>query len=226
VVDGRTLPTQPLDAIAAGRFTRIPVIEGVNHDEASIGIADAFDRKGGPLTAAAYPLVLDYVFGAKAAMVLAEYPANRYPSPDQAVTAATTDGGFSCPALRDQTNLSRGTRVYGYEFDDPQARVPAGYEGVSFPLGAYHTAEIQYVFAADPVKFSPSQWALARRIQSYWTSFARTGRPVAPALPWPRFEAEHTTERRLAPGRDRNLVGTSFAVDHHCEFWARYAAAQ
>jgi para-nitrobenzyl esterase len=225
-VDGKTLPTQPLDAIAAGRFTRIPVIEGSNRNEASIGIADAFDRKGGPLTAGAYPFVLGYLFGYKANLVQAEYPVTAYPSPDQALVAATTDGGFSCSALRDQTDLSRATRTYAYEFDDPQAPVPPGYQGLSFPLGSYHTAEIQYVFASDPANLTSSQLALARRIQEYWTTFARFGRPAAVGAPlWARFNAGHPAVHKLSPGPAGDGAVTSFAAAHHCPFWAKYAAA-
>src|SRR6185312_5058642 len=76
--------------------------------------------------------------------------------------------------LRDATNSARGNRAYLFEFDDPDAPRRPGYEDVSFPLGSYHTAEIQYVFGAAPGVFTPAQAALSRRIQRYWTTFARS----------------------------------------------------
>jgi para-nitrobenzyl esterase len=229
VVDGVVLPEQPLDAMAAGRYLRIPVVQGVNHDEATLGIAERFDRRGTPLTADIYPFALLYLFGDKAGSVLAEYPLSGYGSPGEALSAVATDGGFSCSSVRDMTNLAQRTRVYGYEFDDPDAPLRPGDDDVSFPLGSYHTAEIQYVFGtATSGTFTPAQRALSRRIMGYWTSFARYGVPLAAGGPdWRPFDARNAASpgiHRLAP---RGAPARPpFAADHHCAFWAAYAGGQ
>jgi len=222
VVDGAVLPQQPLAAMAAGRFMHVPVIQGVNHDEATIGIADRFDRKDGPLTAAIYPWALLYLFGNKAGWVQLEYPVTNYATPGAALSAVTTDGGFSCSSLRDATNSARGNRAYFFEFDDPDAPRRPGYEDVSFPLGSYHTAEIQYVFGAAPGVFTPAQAALSRRIQRYWTTFARSGVPRAEGPAWRPFDAAAPSAHRLSPAGAP--ARPAFAVDHHCAFWTAYAS--
>jgi para-nitrobenzyl esterase len=221
VVDGTVLPQQPLDAMAAGRVMRIPVVEGVNHDEATIGIADRFDHKDGPLTPAIYPWALLYLFGDKAGWVQLEYPLSNYATPGAALSAVTTDGGFSCSAQRDATNLARRNRTYLFEFDDPDAPRRPGDEDVSFPLGSYHTAEIQYVFGAAPGRFTPAQLALSRRIQGSWTTFARSGVPRDGGPAWQPFDAAAPTAHRLSPAGAP--ARPAFPVDHHCAFWAAYA---
>jgi para-nitrobenzyl esterase len=221
VVDGTVLPQQPLDAMAAGRVMRVPVIEGVNHDEATIGIADRFDHKDGPLTAAIYPWALLYLFGDKAGWVQLEYPLSNYATPGAALSAVTTDGGFSCSAQRDATNLARRNRTYLFEFDDPDAPRRPGDEDVSFPLGSYHTAEIQYVFGAAPGRFTPAQLALSHRIQRSWTTFARSGVPRDDAPAWQPFDPAAPSAHRLSPAGAP--VRPAFPVDHHCAFWAAYA---
>jgi para-nitrobenzyl esterase len=222
VVDGAVLPQQPLDAMAAGRVMRVPVIQGVNHDEATIGIADRFDRKDGPLTAAIYPWALLYLFGNKAGWVQLEYPLANYTAPGAALSAVTTDGGFSCSSMRDAANLARRNRTYFFEFDDPDAPRRPGDEDVSFPLGSYHTAEIQYVFGAAPGTFTPAQLALSRRIQRYWTTFARFGVPLASGPAWRPFDPAAPSAFRLSPAGAP--ARPAFAVDHHCAFWTAYAS--
>lgn len=222
VVDGAVLPEQPLDAMTAGRFMRIPVIQGVNHDEATIGIADRFDRKDGPLTAEIYPWALLYLFGDRAGWVQLEYPLTGYGTPGAALSAVTTDGGFSCSSMRDATNLSKRSRTYFFEFDDPDAPRRPGYEDVSFPLGSYHTAEIQYVFGAPPGTFTPAQLELSRRIQRYWTTFARFGAPLASGPAWRPFDAAAPSAFRLSPAGAPERP--AFPVDHHCAFWTAYAS--
>ncbi len=69
-------------------------------------------------------------------------------------------------------------------------------------LGAYHAAEIIYVFdnldlpwgnsASRQVNWDDTDYGVASAISSYWTNFAKTGNPNGDGLPdWPRFETEN-----------------------------------
>jgi len=66
-------------------------------------------------------------------------------------------------------------------------------------LGAPHTLEIPYVFdnldvptAAIVTGTGADRYALAQRMSSAWTNFARTGNPNAAGLPtWPSYSPQH-----------------------------------
>src|SRR5205823_13004643 len=123
--------------------------------------------------------------------VLARYPLANYPSPDLAYASALTDSLFSCPAVR-ADGLTAGSGSYGYEFSDPNPPNDFGLT-FSFPFGAAHSTELQYVFdrvpALDTVPpFTAAQQALSNQIIGYWTRFAATGNPNGWGAPyWPRF---------------------------------------
>src|SRR4029079_5634275 len=83
-----------------------------------------------------------------------------------------------------------GVPSYLYFFDH-------GYPAAdSRNLHAFHAAELPYVFGTPDrvparwreVPAAPVESALARAMQDYWASFARTGTPVAANQPaWPAF---------------------------------------
>jgi para-nitrobenzyl esterase len=58
--------------------------------------------------------------------------------------------------------------------------------------GAWHTSELAFCFdntarCAQGTGNGPEAQALARRMATAWASFARTGDPSQPGLPWPAF---------------------------------------
>ncbi len=227
VVGGRTLPSQPATAFATGRYDHVPLLQGTNHDEGRFFVALGFDALGAPMTAAQYPAVVAAEFGASAAgQILAEYPLSGYPSPDLAFASVLTDGVFSCPALL-ADNLVSGSGVYGYEFSDPNAPNDFGIS-FSFPLGAAHSTELQYVFQRIPVTdvappFTPAQLALSDQIIGYWTRFAATGNPNGPGAPsWPAFTPPGQQLQELTPAGTAPPQ-SAFATDHQCAFWAHTA---
>jgi len=62
------------------------------------------------------------------------------------------------------------------------------------------------------------QQQLSQQMVAYWSSFVRTGKPVAAGLPeWPSYR-ESKQALRLRPG----VVGMfDAAVAHQCPFWER-----
>jgi para-nitrobenzyl esterase len=224
-VDGAVLPQSIGTALASGDFSRVPVLNGTNHDEWRLFIA-IFRALTGPVTAANYQSMIastTSVSPAEAAIVATHYPLSSFPSPDEALGAVGTDAIFACPALTIDQELSRFAPTFAYEFNDEHApeRFLAPISGFSY--GAAHASEIQYLFALNvtpyPGFLTTGQQQLAASMQRYWTTFARLGVTSSPGQPaWPRFQGG--TERMISLIPPTPRVETGFAAEHQCAFWA------
>ena len=175
-LDGFVLPLTVRAAFTAGQFNRVPVIEGSNHDEWRLFVAQTEAVTGMPLTAAGYIPAIAATLGVPigfAAVVAAEYPLAAYQSPSVALGAVGTDVVFSCNARISARALSQFVPTYQYEFNDPT--VPMLYfANVSFPTGAYHASELGYIFdiTQTPVPnpgLTPAQKDLSDAMVGYWT---------------------------------------------------------
>jgi para-nitrobenzyl esterase len=228
VVDGSVL-TQPIGtALANGQFARVPVINGITHDEellfvAGLGITVSqgtnIPLAGDPTDPANYQANIAQALGvsaARAAAIANEYPLSAYPNPVVAFSLLVSDASFACPALQvDRQTAARGVPAYAYQFNDDNA--PVSFLGRSLGL-ATHGAELPYLFDLPntPVMLTPEQQALAASMRTDWARFAGTGNPSSRALPWPSFNG--TRVLSLIPLQSQ--VTTNFATAHHCAFWA------
>jgi len=215
---GALLPEPVLDAIEARRWNEVPILLGSTRDEAQLGVI-SFPATAPPLAPASYELFAGIVFGDDAPRVLAGYPAEDYADPALALSAAVTDAGFACPTDVLRRFLARRTRLWGFEFADGAA--PPG-ELNGAPAGAYHTADVQYLFAYTPFQgaLSPEQEALAAEMRAYWAAFARSGDPRALGAPkWPRFKGSTRRVLSLDPAGSR--ANSRFAKLHHCKLWKK-----
>jgi para-nitrobenzyl esterase len=116
--------------------------------------------------------------------------------------------------------LSQSVPTFAYEFNDENASelfLPP----VSFPYGAAHASELQYLFklrAAFPTALDADQQALSQAMIGYWTKFASSGDPNSPGAPsWPQYSVLADQFQSLAPSTP--TTETSFAADHQCGFW-------
>ncbi|MEU4495586.1 carboxylesterase family protein [Streptomyces sp. NPDC023998] len=212
------LPIPPREAWAAGRVNAVPTLSGSTHDEYRYFTALYVDLLGGgPLTPQTYAALIRLQHPARADAVLDTYRASAYPSPNLAYSAVATDQRFACPARADSRLYSGRTRVYAYEFSDPQAPpfIPAPHT----PQGAFHAAELAYLFPTDALPpLTAAQRQLSATMAGYWARFAATGDPNGPGAPvWPRYTPDHDRIQVLAP--DRPAPTTGFAADHRCAFW-------
>jgi para-nitrobenzyl esterase len=223
VIDNKFLTQSVGAAFASGQFNRVPVMEGANHDEWRLFVGVS-ELTSGPLIAAAYPAAIQATLGVPDAVVplfMAQYPLASFASPALALGALGSDGIFDCNARFAAQQLSRFVPTFAYEFNDanaPQRFLPP----VSFPYGAAHGSEIQYLFdlpvAVPSPELDASQQQLSRAMIDYWTTFARTGQPSSFHTPlWARFQAASDTMQSLVPPAPRPETG--FAVDHRCAFW-------
>lgn len=229
-IDGGFLPLSLNTALATGQFNHVPVIQGGNHDEWRLFVALDFDLTVGPIgnNETDYEAALATLVGPLAPYVAAEYPLADYPSADLAFGAAGTDVVFACPALSADLSMSQYVPLSTYEFNDenaPEDFLPP----VSFPYGAAHASELQYLFALPVTVPHPplnaQQLQLSSIMQHYWTNFAKSGNPNGSGIPfWQRFSAADGNFQSLIP--PSLMEETNFAAAHNCAFWAALLSAE
>ena len=221
-IDGALLTQTPGAAFASGNFNRVPVMTGTNHDEYRFFVARDFILKTGLVTSMGYATALDIVFGPPLEpSVDAEYPPDVIPPPDGPslqLAAAGTDGIFACTARRAMMGLAQYVTTYAYEFNDENA--PSPFPKLNFPLGAYHSADVLYLFNRNgvPAPLTSDQQQLSQAMISYWTRFAKTGDPNSAGQPsWAPYNPATDLRQSFVPPEP--TVESGFATDHNCAFW-------
>ena len=115
-----------------------------------------------------------------------------------------------------------------YEFRDrsapPFVGVVNGTYTLSFPQGAAHSYELQYLFNLNPLD-NDEQRALGEAMASYWTNFAINGNPNSGGsgpVSWPGFSTASPQVLGLDVASDGGIqVLTNFDVAHQCSTaWA------
>ena len=226
VVDGTIISRTAAAAFSTGQFNQVPIINGLVEDEQAFFLPEANTHK--PLTAKE---VEDYAasFGAEhAATLLAKYPPASYASPSLA-EIAMAQGMKSCVARLLDRQWSRYVPVYAYEFDDRTA--PSYFPDLSYPMRAYHTAELQYLFplfrggqgTSHPL--NDAQQKLSDQIVDYWATFAHSGdpnrgsteEPPKQLSTWQRYSAE--TDNFLALNRPEPNMADGYGKANDCALW-------
>ena len=192
VVDGQVLRESTGRAFDQGRVARVPLLLGSNALEMSSlrTYVPGFDR-----TVANYSAWLSRTFSLLAPRLLALYPVRSDSDVEPTLLQVTTHLYMTCPTRFAARGTSRaGVPTYLYQF----TRVLPGGEA----LGAYHSAEIGYVFGTKEswLPLEPVDATLSDAMATYWVQFATKGDPNAPSLPaWPVYE--QTSDRHLELGR-------------------------
>lgn len=171
MVDGRTILGQPIDAIRAGLYARVPTMVGANSAD---GFPFVTDKDG-----------IFSAYGDKAAEARSLYDPDGTATGLVVGTATSADRMMIEPARAVARALAARQPVWLYRFAYavPEIETAMG--------GAPHASEIPYVFDTVARRHAPqmigAEQPVAGLMHKYWVNFAKRGRPDAADVPaWPR----------------------------------------
>jgi para-nitrobenzyl esterase len=179
-VDGYFFPKDPGALYAAGEQAHVPLLAGVNAEEAGCG---AILGKGSA-TVEHYRKALQRLYADKADAVFKLYPAANDAEVADAARELASDRfiSYGTWAWVDLATKTGGQPTYYYLFSRPR---PGARHAV-------HSAEIEYALGNlghnKAFAWTPDDRAVSQRMQAYFANFIKTGNPNGPALPeWPTF---------------------------------------
>jgi para-nitrobenzyl esterase len=223
VVDGTVVTLNAADAFESGQFNRVPIMNGLVRDEQAFFMPEM--NTGVARTSADYDRLLTSFGEQHATALRSRYPLANYESPSLAEIALEQDLKV-CTARYLDRNWARFVPVFAYQFNDRTA--PSYFKPVSFPMRAYHTAELQYLFPlfhggqGMPHPLDAAQQKLSDQMVAYWTRFAHDGAP-SPAqagvttAAWPRYSARSDDVQSLDLPAASTL--SAYGKASNCGLW-------
>lgn len=222
--DGTIITDDAPHAYRTGNFNHVPILTGLVQDEQSFFMPET-QRGAPPLTADGYEKFLGSMGAAHKVALAQKYPMSKYESPSLA-EIAVAQKFKACTARLLDNDWTKYVSVYAYEFRDRTA--PSYYPPTSFPMRAYHTAELLYLFPlfhggqGTPHPLNAKQEKLSDLLVDYWTSFARNGVPTAKSGDlssdaWTTYSAQSENIQYLELTGGHQHPG--YGQMHDCSFW-------
>ena len=174
IVDGWSIPDQPYVIFSSGQQNKVPVLVGFNAEEGTT--LGALGRI--PENDDVYISRIQNLYGELAADYLALYPADNL---RKSTLDPARDSGFgwnSITWVRTTANVDEEAYLYYFSHRPPGPRKNI--------LGAYHAAEIAYVFNNTQTLRNPAteeDRQMADIMSDFWLNFAKTGNPNGAGLP-------------------------------------------
>jgi para-nitrobenzyl esterase len=229
IVDGRIMPNHPFDPTAPAVSKDKPLMVGYNRDEMNFFFAQGRDTAVYSLTDATLKERLDRELGANATAVLSAYKQSRpnaSPADLYVAIASTRFAGTGSIAIAERKHAQRGAPVFMYVFVHESDRL---IPGTKHAYGAAHAGEIIYKFNNIPASNAtsgsntfgdsrPSSVQAARAMSEFWSTFARTGQPVAKGQPsWPAYATD--TRATMFIDAECRVVNDPFSPER--QIWDR-----
>jgi para-nitrobenzyl esterase len=208
VVDGFYLTEQPSVTYQRGQAARVPLLIGSNSQE--MGHEAVLGRE--PATLAGYRASLVRIFGARAGFVERLYPATSDAEVPLVATVLASDRflGVATWKLFDLHRQS-GAPTFYYYYTRVRPPVRDGSERGPRPLGAVHSAEIEYALGnldTNPrYAWTDEDRRVSATMQGYFANFVRAANPNGAGLPnWPRVVARDGMILRQHIGLDTHTT--------------------
>lgn len=182
VLDGRVLPVDPDDPRRTVA-SPVPLLTGFTADERlSASVKTVADLEN----------EVESRFGTHANRILALYPHGSDAEAVESSSQLARDSYMTSLVLWTRARAeSSGQAIYAYRFDHAiPVSTPPGY-------GAFHTAEVPYLFGVLDTKLRPfdaTDRHIADEVQGYWLNFMKSGDPNGAGLAiWSRATGDSTT---------------------------------
>lgn len=193
IVDGYVITNDQYKLYREGKFNDVNVIIGTNSDEGGV-----FARSMQPEQ---YRNMISNRFGEFAGRILEMYPGSTEEETYTSSADIFRETAFAWPtwAWANLQSENGNSKVFVYYFDRQQPSPP---DAPHKPRGAFHGAEIQYVFGHINLNQDNQHTGVDQKLSKimvdYWTNFAKTGDPNGNGLPeWPEYTADNSRVQYL-----------------------------
>jgi para-nitrobenzyl esterase len=234
IEDGSIILGNTVRQAASGQLHKVPVISGGVRDDGGfgLGVSQWFRPGRTPATVADYDARIAGFNSATfpagtAALVAARYPLSAYATPMLALRYIASDITM-CTKRNDNKVIGSQTTLYAFQFSDRTA--PNFFpEMAEFEAGAYHTAELPYLFPGwhggdqgETHVLNRAQKKLSDEMVSIWSAFAWEGNPNGDGnRPWPRYRprSDNAGVMDFNLPRARLITDAELAAQHKCDLW-------
>jgi para-nitrobenzyl esterase len=206
VVDGVVLPQHPFDPAAPVISRHKPLITGWNEDEYTFFAWERGDVSAFKLDLPGLQAKLAAEFGEDGQQIFATH---RKTMPDASAAdlyvaiASMTMMGLGTVEIAESKAAQQGAPVYLYYFGyKSEMKIP----GTDYAIGTPHAMDITFKFNNETPENGPGflsgnrpdRFIASRKMAELWTTFARTGKPAATAVPvWPAYTLDARSAMRI-----------------------------